>query len=169
MRKTLWLLLLLTPLVYASKWDGIAAPEFQLRDQHAQLRRLSDFKGRWLVLYFYPKDDTPGCTIEARNFARDYAQFQKLNADVVGVSLDDVASHKAFATTSKLSFTLLADVDKQASKAYDVLGLAGLYSKRQTFVIDPAGVIVKHYDSVDPDNHAAQLLRDLSALQANTP
>jgi peroxiredoxin Q/BCP len=150
--------------VNASQWQGIAAPDFSLPDQHGKVRQLSDFNGRWLVLYFYPKDDTPGCTTEARNFARDHAQFAQLNADIVGISLDDVASHKSFADDANLNFALLADVDKKAAKAYNVLGLGGFYTKRQTFLIDPKGQIAKHYESVDPDTHSAQLLRDLATL-----
>ncbi len=156
----------LASIAFASQWVGVTAPEFRLRDQDNQLLTLQDFKGRWLVLYFYPKDDTPGCTTEARNFARDLPQFTQLNSVVVGISLDDVASHKAFADDSKLNFPLLADEDKKVAKAYNVLGLGGFYTKRQTFVIDPQGMIARHYESVDPDQHSAQLLRDLAQLQA---
>jgi peroxiredoxin Q/BCP len=151
---------------FAAQWEYVIAPDFQLNDQHNKGHNLAEFKGRWLVLYFYPKDKTSGCTIEARNFARDYSKFRQGGVDVVGVSLDDVSSHKEFATTSGLTFPLLADVDKKMSKAYDVLGLGGLYSKRQTFVINPEGVIVKHYADVDPEQHSSQLLRDLVALKA---
>lgn len=166
MKKLLLLLCLMSPLAFAAQWENVVAPDFQLNDQNGKARNLAEFKGRWLVLYFYPKDKTPGCTTEARNFARDYSRFKQAGAEIVGVSLDDVASHKDFAATVKLSFPLLADVDKKMSKSYGVLGLAGLYTKRETFVIGPDGVILKHYADVDADKHSAELLRDLVVLKA---
>ena len=128
---------------------------------------LKDFKGKWLVLYFYPKDKTPGCSKEAANFRDRQDQYGKLNAAVVGVSLDDVASHKDFADTLKLPFTLLSDSDKSTAKAYDVLFEMGpmTYTERQTFLINPDGTIVKHYPKVNPDSHADEVLKDLAALQ----
>lgn len=166
MKMFLLVLGFIAPLSFAAQWENVVAPDFQLNDQHGKARNLAEFKGRWLVLYFYPKDKTPGCTTEARNFARDYSRFRQAGAEIVGVSLDDVASHKDFAATEKLSFPLLADVDKKMSKTYAVLGLGGLYSKRETFVIGPDGVIMKHYADVDADQHSAELLRDLVTLKA---
>jgi len=119
-----------------------------------------------LVLYFYPKDNTPGCTTEAKNFSRDYDKFKALNAEIVGVSLDDVESHQDFAKTIGIPFPLLADTEEKAAKAYDVLGGMGpiKYTKRQTFVINPEGFVVKHYESVNADEHSAQVLTDLQAM-----
>ena len=130
----------------AQHWQGVAAPEFRLQDQNGAWHELKEFKGKWLVLYFYPKDKTPGCSKEAANFRDRQADYGKLNAQVVGISLDDVASHKDFADTLKLPFTLLSDTDKSAAKAYDVLFEMGpmTYTERQTFVINPDGLIVKH-------------------------
>ena len=154
-------------LAHASGFEGVAAPAFSLPDQHGKTRTLDEFAGRWLVLYFYPKDNTPGCTTEAKNFARDYGKFTAINTEIVGVSLDDVASHKDFADTVGAKFPLLADTDKQAAKVYKVLTSFGPvdYTKRQTFVINPEGLVVKHYTDVDADEHSAQLLTDLAVLQ----
>ncbi len=165
MKKWMLLWCCVTLPVLSAQWTNTVAPDFQLNDQAGKSRQLSEFKDRWLVVYFYPKDKTSGCTTEAQNFARDYDKFRRANAEVVGVSLDDVASHRDFASIHKLPFPLLADVDKKMSKAYGVLGLGGLYSKRETFVINPDGTIVKHYNDVDPENHSTELLRDLVALK----
>ncbi|NQD36537.1 peroxiredoxin [Permianibacter sp. IMCC34836] len=153
--------------VQASSFEGMAAPTFSLPDQNGKIHTLDSFAGHWLVLYFYPKDNTPGCTTEAKNFARDYSQFTALNAEIVGISLDDVASHKDFAETVGAKFTLLSDTDKQAAKAYKVLTSFGPmdFTKRQTFVINPDGLVVKHYEDVKADSHSAQLLADLAVLQ----
>lgn len=154
-------------LAQASSFEGVAAPAFALPDQTGTVRTLDSFAGRWLVLYFYPKDNTPGCTTEAKNFVRDYGKFGALNTEIVGVSLDDVASHKDFADTVGAKFPLLADTEKQAAKAYKVLTSFGPmdFTKRQTFVINPEGLVVKHYEEVKADAHSAQLLTDLALLQ----
>lgn len=160
-------LLFSLPVLAAQNWQGVVAPEFKLQDQAGAWHQLKDYQGHWLVLYFYPKDKTPGCSMEAANFRDRRAQFAKLDAQVVGISLDDVASHKDFADTLKLPFTLLSDTDKQAAKAYDVLFQLGpiAYTERQTFVIDPQGTIVKHYPKVNPEHHADELLKDLAVLK----
>ena len=152
---------------FAQGLEGYAAPDFAMPDQNGVVRHLDSFKGHWLVLYFYPKDRTPGCTTEAKNFTRDYAQFKQLNAEVVGVSLDDVASHKDFAEVTGAPFLLLSDTDKKAAKMYDVLFDMGPIelTKRQTFVINPDGLVVKHYRDVSAGEHSAQLLQDLRGLQ----
>ncbi len=152
---------------HATGFEGMSAPGFSLPDQNGKIRTLESFAGRWLVLYFYPKDNTPGCTTEAKNFVRDYSQFTALNSEIVGVSLDDVASHKDFADTVGAKFPLLADTGKQAATAYKVLTSFGPmdYTKRQTFVINPEGQIVKHYTDVKADEHSAQLLADLVNMQ----
>lgn len=159
---------LLANTLLASSLVGIAAPEFMLKDQHAQIKTLQDFKDKWLVLYFYPKDNTPGCTTEAKNFKRDYEKFKALNAEIVGVSLDDVQSHKEFVEVTGINFPILADTEEKAAKAYNVLGGMGpiKYTKRQTFIINPEGYVVKHYESVNAEQHSEQLLKDLPEIMA---
>jgi thioredoxin-dependent peroxiredoxin len=149
---------------------GSAAPAFSLTDQSGQPHRLADYQGKWVVLYFYPKDGTPGCTTEACEFRDNIFAFRDLGVVVLGVSLDDVGTHAKFAAEQHLPFPLLADADKKVSEAYGVLArLAGLvsYSKRETFVIDPKGRVAKHYSDVDPKTHSKSLLADLRSLQAS--
>jgi peroxiredoxin Q/BCP len=147
---------------------GAAAPEFELSDQEGQLHSLEDYRDQWVVLYFYPKDETPGCTTEACEFRDNIFAFRDLNAQILGVSLDDVESHKAFAENHGLPFPLLADVDGMAASAYGVktrmLGME--VAKRQTFIIAPDGTIAKHYEKVDPSEHSKQVLADLETLGA---
>ncbi len=147
---------------------GEDAPEFELPDQTGQLHSLEDYRDKWVVLYFYPKDETPGCTTEACEFRDNIFEFNKINAQILGVSLDDVESHQKFAEHYSLPFPLLADVDGQAADAYGVktrrLGMK--FAKRQTFLIDPEGKIAKHYKKVQPATHSAQVLADLKDLGA---
>ena len=147
---------------------GETAPEFELSDQDGQLHSLEDYRDQWVVLYFYPKDETPGCTTEACEFRDNIFAFRDLNAQILGVSLDDVESHKAFAENHGLPFPLLADVDGLAATAYGVktrmLGME--IAKRQTFIIGPDGKIAKHYAKVDPSAHSKQVLADLAELGA---
>ncbi len=149
---------------------GLSAPEFELPDQVGQLHSLEDYRDSWVVLYFYPKDETPGCTTEACEFRDNIFAFQKINAHVLGVSFDDVESHRKFAEHYDLPFPLLADSDGKAADAYGVrTRMFGMtVAKRETFLIDPAGKIAKHYDSVKPDAHAAEVLADLEALGAKS-
>jgi peroxiredoxin Q/BCP len=146
--------------------EGDPAPGFELRDQDGQLHSLEDYRGRWVAVYFYPKDDTPGCTIEACEFRDDIFEFKELDCQVLGVSLDDEVSHKAFADKFSLPFPLLADADGTTSEAYGVkTKMFGMtVAKRQTFLIDPDGRVVKHYAKVDPDTHSKQVLADLREL-----
>jgi peroxiredoxin Q/BCP len=145
-----------------------AAPAFRLQDQAGTWHNSSDYRGKWLVLYFYPKDDTPGCTTQACEFRDNLFAFNKLGAVVVGISVDDVASHKRFAEEHSLPFTLLADSTKETAKAYgvlhSVLGLMEIAS-RETFIVDPEGRIAKHYSAVDPKGHSQAVLNDLRVLQ----
>ena len=145
---------------------GGPAPEFELPDQTGQLHSLEDYREQWVVLYFYPKDETPGCTTEACEFRDNIFAFRKLNAQILGVSLDDVESHREFAENHSLPFPLLADVDGTAADAYGVktrmLGMT--VAKRQTFIIAPGGSIAMHYEKVDPSEHSAQVIEDLKAL-----
>jgi len=147
---------------------GDPAPEFELPDQNGQLHSLEDYRDQWVVLYFYPKDDTPGCTTEACEFRDNIFAFRELNAQVLGVSLDDSKSHKAFAEEYSLPFPLLADTEGTAATAYGVktrmLGMT--VAKRQTFIITPDGNIAKHYENVDPEAHSIQVLGDLELLSA---
>ena len=146
---------------------GGPAPEFNLQDQNGDWHALDDYQGKWLAVYFYPKDDTPGCTTEACNFRDNIIQFEAIGAAVVGISVDDVASHQEFATKYKLPFTLLADEDGQVCDAYGVLRDYKLMqlASRQSFLVNPEGIIVKHYADVDPDTHTREVLADILSLQ----
>jgi len=147
---------------------GDPAPEFELSDQDGQLHSLEDYRDQWVVLYFYPKDETPGCTTEACEFRDNIFAFKRVNAQILGVSLDDVDSHAQFAEKFSLPFPLLADVEGKAAEAYGVkTKMFGMtVAKRQTFVIGPDGTIAKHYEKVDPDSHSEQVLADLKELGA---
>ena len=149
---------------------GSPAPEFELPDQTGQLHSLEDYRNQWVVLYFYPKDDTPGCTTEACEFRDNIFAFRDLNAQILGVSLDDVDSHKEFAENNSLPFPLLADTDGTTSTAYGVkTRMFGMtVAKRQTFIIGPDGSIAKHYGKVKPATHSTQVLADLKELGAGS-
>jgi len=147
---------------------GATAPEFELSDQNGQLHSLEDYRDQWVVLYFYPKDETPGCTTEACEFRDNIFAYKDLNAQILGVSLDDVESHKAFAENHGLPFPLLADVEGGVSAAYGVkTRMFGMtVAKRQTFIVGPNGTIAKHYEKVKPADHSKQVLADLQELSA---
>ena len=149
---------------------GSPAPEFELPDQSGQLHSLEDYRSQWVVLYFYPKDETPGCTTEACEFRDNIFAFRDLNAQILGVSLDDIDSHKEFAENHDLPFPLLADVEGQISSAYGVkTRMFGMtVAKRQTFIIGPDGSIAKHYEKVKPEEHSKQVLIDLKELGAGS-
>jgi thioredoxin-dependent peroxiredoxin len=155
----------------ASPPIGSPAPAFRLPDQNGKLVSLADQRGKWVVLYFYPKDNTPGCTTEACDFRDNFAAFRDVGAVVLGISVDDVESHKGFATQHHLPFTILADATRQVSKDYGVLhkplGLMEL-ARRETFIVDRQGRIAKHYPDVNPGQHSKQVLADLKALQAQS-
>jgi peroxiredoxin Q/BCP len=147
---------------------GTPAPAFKLQDQGGAWHTLDAYAGKWLVVYFYPKDGTPGCTKEVCAFRDEISAVRRAGAEVVGVSVDDVASHKGFAEEHKVPFALLADVQKSTAKAYGVLTSRGgyEYARRDTFVIDPQGRIAKHYTDVDPEQNVKQVLQDLAQLKA---
>jgi peroxiredoxin Q/BCP len=151
---------------------GQSAPEFNLQDQRGDWHTLEQHRGQWVALYFYPKDDTPGCTTEACSFRDNIFSFDELNAVILGVSLDDVASHEEFSDKYSLPFSILADNDKQTATSYGVLMKIGpmTLAKRQSFLINPEGVIVKHYEKVNPETHTEEVLADLRAeiAAANT-
>ncbi|NJN85726.1 MAG: peroxiredoxin [Leptolyngbyaceae cyanobacterium SL_7_1] len=138
---------------------GTKAPAFTVNDTQGNAVSLADFAGKTVVLYFYPKDDTPGCTKEACGFRDAYGDYQGKDVVVLGVSMDNEASHQAFTQKFNLPFPLLADVDGLLTNSYDVSG--GGYSKRVTYVIDGEGTIIKVYESVKTDSHAADILAEL--------
>jgi len=149
---------------------GSAAPGFNLQDQNGEWHDLQDYQGTWLAIYFYPKDDTPGCTTEACNFRDNIYAFKAIGAEVVGISVDDVDSHKEFSDKYKLPFILLADEDGETAEAYGVLRDWKLLkiASRQSFLVNPQGQIVKHYEDVDPDTHTQDVLTDLESLMSNS-
>jgi len=144
--------------------EGSKAPDFELLDQDGKSHKLSDYKGKKIVLYFYPKDNTPGCTIEACNFRDNESLYKKKGAVILGVSADDVSSHKKFAVGKKLPFTLLADTEKKVINAYGVwkeksfMGRKYMGISRETFIIDEKGKIMKHFDEVSIKNHSKDIL-----------
>ena len=146
---------------------GSKAPDFTLNSQEGTPVSLHDFRGKWIVLYFYPKDMTKGCTIEAHNFQRDLAQYQEKNTAVVGVSVDTVDSHQQFCTKESLTFKLLADPSHDATTKYGSLGdfRGTALANRNTFLIDPEGVIRKVYVKVNPEVHSQEVLAALTGLQ----
>jgi peroxiredoxin Q/BCP len=149
---------------------GTQAPDFTLNSQEGKPVSLRDFKGKWVVLYFYPKDFTSGCTVEAHNFQRDLAQYEAKNAVIVGVSMQDENSHQQFCTKEGLSFKLLADTKSDVSSQYDSvmnMGVAKL-SARHTFLIDPKGKVEKVWLDVKPPTHSEEVLAALTQLQSGS-
>ncbi len=146
---------------------GQTAPDFHLQDQKGDWHTLAQERGKWTVLYFYPKDFTPGCTTEVCTFRDDIIALRKAGADVFGVSLDDVKSHAEFAEKYHVPFRLLSDADQSVAKEYGVLTskLGMSYARRETFLIDPQGVVAKHYKDVDPKENSKQVLADLAELK----
>jgi thioredoxin-dependent peroxiredoxin len=146
---------------------GADAPDFTLPSQEGSPVSLKDYRGKWVVLYFYPKDQTPGCSREAHNFQVDQPKYAERNAVVLGVSLDSVESHKKFCAKEGLNFKLLADTDHRMTDSYGSLTNLGLvkFAARHTFLIDPNGKIAKAYTSVDPLKHSAEVLAELDLLQ----
>jgi thioredoxin-dependent peroxiredoxin len=148
---------------------GEPAPSFDARDDHDHAIKLEDFRGSWLVLYFYPKDNTSGCSLEAGKFEAMLPELQAVGAKVVGVSTDSGESHQKFRAACDLSFPLIADSSKTISKAYGVLGgLTGLLglADRQTFLIDPDGKIAFHWRRVNPASHALGVKQEIESQQA---
>jgi len=148
------------------------APNFALPDQSGTVRKLSDFAGKWLILYFYPQDDTAGCTTEACEFRDDYATLQAKGLQVVGISKDSVDSHAKFAEKYHLNFPILSDEPHAVIEAYDawnpkkIFGSEFLGTVRTTLLINPDGNIAKRYDNVTPKGHSAQIMADFEALTA---
>ena len=146
---------------------GDSAPTFKLQDQNGDWHTLGDYKGKYVVLFFYPKDGTPGCTTEACNFRDNIFAFDDLNTQILGISLDDVDSHKEFSEKYSIPYPILADVEKESAVDYGVLGkfMMMTITKRESFIIDPDGLIVKHYKNVDPDKHTDEVIEELKSLQ----
>ncbi len=149
---------------------GTKAPDFKLPDQNGDKHSLKDYKGQWVLLYFYPKDDTPGCTAEACTLRDDLPDFTKLKAEVLGVSVDSVKSHKNFENKYDLNFTLLSDEGKEVVKKYGVWGKKKFMGREYTgtnrvsFLIDPNGKIAKIYDKVKPKEHSEEVVKDLKSF-----
>jgi peroxiredoxin Q/BCP len=149
-----------------------SAPDFTLLDQDGTPHSLAEYRGRWVLLYFYPKDDTPGCTKEACAIRDDFHDFDTIDAVVLGVSADSVKSHKKFAEKYSLPFTLLADTEKTVINAYGVWGDKKFMGReyegilRQSFLINPAGKIAKVYEKVKPEEHAKEVLGDIAQMSA---
>ena len=148
--------------------EGQLAPDFSLPDQNGKEHKLSDYKNRWVLIYFYPKDDTPGCTKEACSIRDNFPKFKKLKVAVLGISVDSVKSHAKFVKKYNLPFTLLADEDKNIVKKYGVwqkkqfMGKEYMGTLRTSFLIDPSGKIAKIYENVKPEIHAEEVLKDLN-------
>ncbi len=144
------------------------APDFSLSDSEGKMRTLADYKGRWVVLYFYPKDDTPGCTVEACSLRDARDKIADAGAEVIGISADNVASHEKFKAKHSLNFTLLSDPDKKAIEAYGAWGKK-MFGKegilRRTFIINPEGTVVKVYGRVTPLGHGEQVVAELERLK----
>jgi len=142
------------------------APGFHLQDQNNQWHELEDYRGRWLVLYFYPKADTPGCTTEACEFRDNIFAFEDIGAAIIGVSVDDVTSQKEFSDKYHLPFPLLSDAKQEVAENYGVLRtfFGRAVASRQTFLVGPNGRVAKHYEDVDPATHTQQVLADLKIL-----
>jgi thioredoxin-dependent peroxiredoxin len=151
----------------AAPSEGSNAPDFTLPSQEGSPVSLRDYRGKWVVLYFYPKDQTPGCSREAHNFQVDQPKYAERNAVVLGVSLDSVDSHKKFCAKEGLNFKLLADTDHKVTDSYGSLTNLGVvkFAARHTFLIDPDGKVAKAYTSVDPLKHSAEVLAELDLLQ----
>jgi peroxiredoxin Q/BCP len=147
---------------------GQKFPDFRLANQDGKEKSLKDYAGKWLVLYVYPKDDTPGCTIQGKSFTAQKAEFEKRNVQIVGVSADDVKSHKDFCTKYSFTIDLLADPHAQLLKSAGVGQTeykGTMYWDRTTFVINPKGELAKLYEKVNPQGHEEVLLKDLASLQ----
>ena len=149
---------------------GQKAPAIKLPDQNGTIHQLKDYAGQWVLVYFYPKDDTPGCTTEACALRDNFPKFKKLKAAVLGISIDPVKKHEKFAAKYELPFTLLADEEKKVVESYGVWAEKSMYGRkymgtlRTSFLIDPAGKIAKIYENVKPAQHAEEVLADIASL-----
>lgn len=168
---TILLLLVFTMFNFANAESltiGQPAPEFELIDQNGEKHSLQDYRGKWVVLYFYPKNDTPGCTKQACAFRDEYKTITAKNSQVLGLSIDDQASHEKFATKYSLPFPILVDTEGSVAEQYGSLRSLGFLklAKRHTFIIDPEGNLASIYRDVDVSNHSQVILEDLEKLQS---
>lgn len=157
-----------TSIIMSSKEEpevGANAPDFEAPATNGKTIKLSDFKGSWVVLYFYPKSFTPGCTAESCSLRDSYTDIRDMDAVILGVSLDDIETQQKFKDKYKLQFELVSDKDKEISKKFDVLGLAGMYAKRKTFIINPDGKIAYIFDKVNANEHDAEVKDVLDKLK----
>ena len=166
------LILLMTLISDSAEADieiGKPAPVFEIYDQNMQLHSLEKYSGKWLIIFFYPRDNAPGCTLEARNFNRDLAEIRGLDAEVLGISLDSVESHAGFADNENLTFPLLSDPSATVAGSYESLLSAGKvkFARRNTVIINRKGILMKIYRRVDPRIHSQQVIDDLKELQKN--
>ena len=152
---------------YQSLKVGLPAPNFKLEDAYGSVHSLSEYRGKWIILYFYPKDNTPGCTVEARHFKGDSDLYAEANAVILGINTDNAKRHQSFVSRYSLPFTLLIDENGEISQTYGALFKLGpvKFSKRHTFIINPEGLIAKIYRSVSPGKHSRQILEDLELLK----
>lgn len=152
--------------VYGEVLVGETAPDFRLQDQNGDWHTLRDYAGKWVTVYFYPKDDTPGCTKEACAFRDNIFAFEDIGAVILGISLDDVESHAAFAEKYSLPFPILSDADASVAKAYGVYKEMGSFkfAQRQSFIVGPDGQVAKHYAKVNAEKHSDEVLADLKRL-----
>lgn len=145
-------------------------PNFYLPDQNGYIHKFDDYRGRWLVVYFYPKDNTPGCTKEACSFRDSFGEFKKNNVEILGISKDSTSSHKKFEEKYGLNFTLLSDVDGEVIREFGAWGKKKMMGReyegilRNTYLVNPEGEIVKTYEKVDPATHVIQILKDIQEL-----
>ena len=155
----------------AYKKVGSKAPSFKASDQEGRVRSLKEYAGKWVILYFYPKDDTPGCTKEACSFRDGFGKFKRAGIEVIGVSVDSVKKHAKFVEKYSLPFTLLADEEKKIVEAYGVwgkkkfMGREYMGTNRVSYLINPEGKIAKVYETVKPEEHAEEVLADVKALK----
>jgi len=147
---------------------GYQAPEFSLMDHNNKKHQLSDYQGQWLIVFFYPKDNTPGCTIEACQFSDDFAEISALNSTILGINTDNTESHQRFINKQQLPFPLLSDPTGHLCKSYGALIKLGpiKFCKRHSFIINPEGNIAKIYRKVAPAHHSQQIIADLKVLQS---
>ncbi len=162
--------LVATAPLHADVFLGQVAPDFHLQDQFGNFRELKDFHGKWLLVYFYPKDGTSGCTTEAERFRDLYPVLQSHQLNIVGISEDNLRAHAHFAHELQLPFSILVDAQGKVAKNYGVLNnlLVTRFASRQSFLIDPHGVVLRHYTHVDPTRHATEVLHDLVHLQGGS-
>ncbi len=139
-----------------------SAIDFALKDQDGKLHKLSDYRGKLVLLYFYPKDMTPGCTVEAQCFRDRFNDLSALNVQVLGVSVDDEISHQKFAKQERLNYPILSDLDKKVVKEYGVWKIIG--TSRESFLIDNNGIVIKHYKKVSPKEHAEEVIKDVQNM-----